>query len=68
MSDPNQSNRPAATDTSGARIYDADASTKVNKSGVYDAPARAGGVSMAMIVGIIAALLILAFILFQFVF
>ena len=46
------------------------AGTGGSKIGVYDAPDRpaAGGMSMGLIIGIIVAILVVAFLLFQFVF
>ncbi len=70
MSSPKSNDKPTAGEGSGARVYDTDASAVTKQSGarVYDAPSRAGGLPMGVIVGIVVVLLILAFLLFQFVF
>lgn len=68
MSSPKSSNTPV--EESKARIYDTDtpAATKKSAARVYDAPSRSGGLSLGIIVGIVVVLLILAFVLFQVIF
>jgi hypothetical protein len=70
MSNTRSNDTPAVTEETGARVYDAatPAATRQSGPGVYDAPSRAGGLPVGMIVGIVVALLIGAFLLFQFVF
>lgn len=70
MSNPKSNDQSTAAEGAGARVYDATTPAAAKKSGpgVYDAPARSSGLSVGMIVGIVAALLIIAFLLFQFVF
>lgn len=70
MSNPKSNNKPANAEGTGARVYDTatPSTTKKSGPGVYDAPSRAAGLPLGMIVGIVVALLILAFLLFQFVF
>ncbi|NTU80506.1 MAG: hypothetical protein HGA45_14205 [Chloroflexales bacterium] len=72
MSSPKSTDKPAAAEGSGAQIYDTDTPAAAKKSGpgVYDTPSRAGGLPLGIMVGVgvVVALLILAFLLFQFVF
>lgn len=70
MSNSKPQETTAATEGTGARVYDAatSATAKQSEPRVYDAPARAGSLPLGMIVGIVVVLLILAFLLFQFVF
>ena len=70
MSNPKSNDTPAVREETRARVYDTatPAAAKQSGPGVYDAPSRAGGLPLGMIVGIAVALLILAFLLFQFVF
>jgi hypothetical protein len=70
MSNPKSNDKPASAEGSGPRVYDTatTATTKKSGPGVYDAPSRAGGLPLGMIIGIVVALLILAFLIFQFVF
>ena len=69
MSSP-KSDNTTQSDTPRPGVYDTNAPTTTKPSGVgvYDAPSRAGGMSPLVIVGGIVVLLILAFLLFQFVF
>lgn len=70
MSNPKPDGKPAVTEGAGARVYDptTPATAKKPGPGVYDAPARASGLPIGTIVGIVVAVLIIAFLLFQFVF
>lgn len=70
MSNPTSTDKPAAAEGTGARVYDTPTPGTAQRSGprVYDAPARAGGLPLGMIAGAVIALLVLAFLLFQFVF
>jgi hypothetical protein len=70
MSNTTSNDTPAVAEETRARVYDAatPAAAKQSGPGVYDAPARASGLPLGMIVGIVVALVIVAFLLFQFVF
>lgn len=70
MSNTTSNDTPAVTEETGARVYDAatPAAAKQSGPGVYDAPSRSAGLPLGTIVGIVVALLIAAFLLFQFVF
>lgn len=70
MSNPRPDGKPAVTEGAGAQVYDTAAPATAKKSGpgVYDAPTRASGLPIGMLVGIVVAVLIIAFLLFQFVF
>lgn len=70
MSNPMSNDKPTAAEGTGPRVYDTATPVVAKKAGpgVYDAPSRAGGLPVGMLVGIVVAVLILAFLLFQFVF
>jgi hypothetical protein len=70
MSHPKPDGKSAATEGTGARVYDTatPATAKNSGPGVYDAPSRASGLPIGMIVGVVVGVLIIAFLLFQFVF
>ncbi len=70
MSNTTSNDTPAVAEETPARVSDTamPAAAKQSGPGVYDAPSRAAGLPLGMIVGIVVALVIVAFLLFQFVF
>jgi hypothetical protein len=70
MSTPKPSDTTTTPESGRTGIYDTAAPTGAGqgKVGVYDAPERRSGPPLGMIIGIVVALLVLAFLLVQFVF
>lgn len=66
MSNPEPTKAPP--ESSGPRIYDTTTPAKSTTTprGVYDAPAARKSLPIGLIIGIVVALLVLAFLFFQF--